>query len=441
MDNNNDNNQQQQSTTTSTSMIRGWLRADCERAQLEMVRDPSRFPQKLRGAIEINRRWDPERFCFVIYEILKGALLWVPSPPNADVDVDASDREWGGFDSRIDSEAEIEAAVRLFPQVLDETVLVNFPMRAALLCPYTIAFVPLLADLGQELSRNRTGKRGGLMNFALATFPQRGGPGQKPGTPFLELVSSDYRLAGWKDDKHGDKDGNSNSNSNSDSDPARTVEETVSKALARLIHSGLIDTSDVRLSVNKLLRYKWPCSKTTLRTLIECDPTTLTESYRDPWSSSLTKHLHSYNFFNWKGLDKRQELDIFEVLFEMGLEHYPEEMGHLFSSRDFRTTSITQDPHGPGYRDHYAGGNIEARGTPLDIACAVCGRDETMAMIERVLSKFVREMPHSVVSKMVRQATTSHWIGLDALYLLCRRDPVAISSPSGWIVRAIFASE
>jgi len=137
----------------------------------QIIDHASEYPRKLRVCILETSERTPQEFYTEVFAALKVMLLCVPQDPKKGINKDSgnsrsnSDEEtedipWGGLDSIIDTEDQVEVAIRSFPHVLTEKRTqsdVCSPNSHPIDCLTTsirsLSFIPLLARLGIELGR------------------------------------------------------------------------------------------------------------------------------------------------------------------------------------------------------------------------------------------------------------------------------------------------
>jgi len=130
----------------------------------------SEFPSKLRCFIQKGSKLPPEIFLRGIYEALKKLFLRLPHSCHMRIDL-PWDRDFShGLDAAVDTEEEVELAIRFFPELLKEqysqTSTESFlylarPIHMLLTFHRAVSFVPLFLRLGEEMGFDM-----GANNFA-----------------------------------------------------------------------------------------------------------------------------------------------------------------------------------------------------------------------------------------------------------------------------------
>jgi len=144
-----------------------WYKSTMDR----IIQHQVEFPIKIRRAIqeaEMESRSDAEAFCVSVYESLKSLFLCVPH----------AGAQWDGLDSDLDTEDQVEVAIRLLPPILGEKLqiwedvylTVYYPISLAASSLKTVSFVPQLAKLAIEFETEFHGDefRGGLWAHTMS---------------------------------------------------------------------------------------------------------------------------------------------------------------------------------------------------------------------------------------------------------------------------------
>ena len=193
-----------------------------EQKKLAVIERKQEFPRKLRSTIEeaIEKKLAPAGFLFRIEKKLLD-LLWENS---SDDRID----ETKGFNSDRDTEAEVEVAIRFFPDVLTTIRYNRYPIRAQLgsyrLNPNlkSVSFVPLLAKLAIEFDLFTEEERGGL---AVACYK-----GSNVFNVFFWLaIARDHDEDKVNDEKH-----------------VQLVDESFLAAMKQLRENGLFKKEDIQ---------------------------------------------------------------------------------------------------------------------------------------------------------------------------------------------------
>jgi hypothetical protein len=123
-----------------------------EKTMLLIIRHQSEFPVKIREAIHLAANAPertPEWFVVEVYNALKVMLLCKPEKENTkNENIERPLLLWNGLDSAVDTEEEVEVAIRVFPDVLKEYRDGSYPIFWLASCLKALPFIPLLAELG-----------------------------------------------------------------------------------------------------------------------------------------------------------------------------------------------------------------------------------------------------------------------------------------------------
>lgn len=226
-------------------------------------------------------------------------LIWANWNVRGDID------ESKGLNRDRDTEAQVETALRFFPRVLftkhEDHV---YPIWAQIAtredkCNIKAAFfVPLFAKLGIELGLFEKEKRGGLLSV-------------KHSAPInvLESLSTGQPNRAYRDVKH-----------------LRLADETYLDVLHRLRLVGLFRKEDIARYhlIHRNLAYGYGFFEQQFRYLMDWDPTSFMSCR---WGGCLPIHTATcaYYLYQSSGNEKK-----FRTIFDIGLRHFPKEMGGLF---------------------------------------------------------------------------------------------------------------
>jgi hypothetical protein len=357
---------------------------DSKQAMTLIVKHQSEFPEKIRTAICVavnTPESNPERFRVDVYNALKSLLLCEPeyvSTENENND-DAAVR-WDGLDSNVDTEEEVEVAIRVFPSVLKERgprIIAFYPIFWVTTCLEALPFVPLIVELGVELGEFEDEERGGLA--CLNGFGSR---------PLRELVAN----SAMQPMEHG----------HDYEDFDRQVDEAYLSVLVRLKEKGLMRREDVRDCVEYILDEKPSRTEKRFRFLIDWDPTVLKTGIQ-----------------GFPLLENSGGLKRFQTIFELGMSHYPEEIGFLFHTRVFlfhTTGSLFHTRGSSGYILPPWGPSC------VELVCDHLGKENVTKVVDEVISK--KTMGRSdAIQTLVFVAAANGNISLNGLYFFVRRDP------------------
>ena len=266
-----------------------------------------------------------------------------------------------------DTEEQIEVAIRFFPNVLSTRQSGRCPIVWQLLsCTGEFNFkgallIPVLAKLGIELGQFEAGKRGGLIyeegfRNALHIFAYNAGRKKE-------------------DDEH-----------------RQLVDESFLDIMKNLRGKGIFKKEDIRDHglMWKLCRYVVFTEKR-FRYLADWDPGSLMMR-NDRVSRSrgwLPIHYATTGPIS-KGIH------VLQTVFEVGMFHYPMEMGGLFHKNSSGETSF-------------------------QLACDKYGKKEVKKTIDGVLN--IQQNTDIDIAKALIYAATETVVGLDGIYFLLRREP------------------
>jgi len=317
---------------------------------------------------------------------------------------------WYGLDRDIDTEEEVEVAIRFFPEMLNEkfsrtsSLIGCYPIYMLLMCSKALSFIPLFAELGIELGRFKEKERGGLICFMKNVF--------------FHLICNVI----IRDDLGEESSGK--------------LDEVSSSVLMRLREKGLMKKEDIyQHDLTNLMLYREIYnSKKALRIdkrfrfLINWDPTILVEcgrknnllyhyvhrlcsgvddrGYRSASqmnSSARSDELLLSTTLNnteqaSQGGDPPSCLQRFKVIFELGMNHFPAELGFIFHRSTFKK------------------------------ACEKFGKQTVTQIINDEIFSAINNKKDNNNSQqsLVFAAATNQEISLDGVYTLLRRDPLAL---------------
>lgn len=345
------------------------------------------FPSKIQPVISAaaNGEQEPRLFLQTVYDAVRAFFFGEPHQQAT-----TSSTWWHGPDMTVDTEEQIEVAVRFFPKVLKEEYTDSlFPHRVNqippskrgchpiylfMTCSNAMVFVPLLAELGGELG--------------IFSKKQRGGLGCTFRGVFFQLANGTIR----RDEFGGEE-------------PQRKLDGVCTTIMVRLKDKGLIKAEDIyNYNLVNLLLYhgiQKPASviEQRLRFLIDWDPYILKDCLR---GTSLLGH-----FVYRLSADVRRQcpngqtpshvIRIFRLIVEASVMYFPLEFGFVFHGRNF------------------------------EWACKIIGTKATKIAIDEEISKTIHNK-RSSLQAIVFSAATNKDISLDGLYTLFRHDPMALLS-------------
>lgn len=252
-----------------------------------------------------------------------------------------SDTPWRGLDFEIDTQAEIEVAFRTFPHTLRTTLL-----RSLSTSLKSLPFVPFVAKLAVELLPFR-------MKDALVES-------------VLNYTNEEYE---------------------------DQLDEVTLSVMKLFREKKYIEMCQIYKYGLFLLRHKPSRVRKTLLYLINSDPEILLKGHRlnAPPRPIVVIYV---------AIDEDVSFEHIHMLFELGMIHYPENMGFFFE----RLFSIFRYS---AYRE----------------ASKNFGKERVNKMVQEVLSRTIGGDSKAIMSSIVAMQKRSNVEELDALYLLCRLNP------------------
>lgn len=345
------------------------------------------FPSKIQHIILTteNGEREPQQFLQIIYDAVRAFFFGEPHQQTS-----TPSTGWHGPDMTLDTEEQIEVAIRFFPEILNEEYTDNIfphrmnqippskrgchPIYLLMTCSNAIVFVPLLAELGDEIGKFSKKQRGGLGCSFRGVF--------------FQLVNGTIRQGEFGGEE-----------------PQRKLDRVSTAVMVRLKDKGLMKTEDVyKYNLVNLLLYQGihnPASviEQRLRFLIDCDRYILKDCVRgvtllDHFVYRLSSNIRS-QFPN--GQTPPHIVHIFRLIVEASIFYYPMEFGFVFHGRNFK------------------------------YACKNIGTKATKIAIDDEISNIICNQ-RSSLRAMVFSAAMNNDISLDGLYTLFRHDPMALLS-------------
>ncbi|OEU17866.1 hypothetical protein FRACYDRAFT_238294 [Fragilariopsis cylindrus CCMP1102] len=282
-------------------------------------------------------------------------------------DDDDDDDDYNGLDSGRDTEEEVEAIIRFFPEVLstaDEDFI--YPIQRLACNIKVISFIPLYVRLAIEFGSFPEEIRGGLFTVT-PTLNKYGN------SVFINLFTVAY------DRDHQELD----------------VNDKYLLVMIRLRQMGYLRLEDIQR--NRLLErlcYHRFFSENRCRFLVEWDPTTLIIPEDAKYSP-----LHHVTICG-------STIRGFQVIFEYGILYYPIKKGIslLFQKSKYGVTAGI---------------------TPFQMAYQKWGQDEVTKVIEDTLIRYSssnNRPPFNIAEALITAAIDEN-IHLDCIYFLVRREP------------------
>ena len=325
------------------------------------------FPGRLRTAIDeaTEENLSPAFFLSRIESTLADLLFenwWAghvddSKAPNCDRDTEA--------EAEAEVEVEVELAIRFFPNVLSmkrngyypiywqlKSCVGEYNLKAAL-------FVPLLAKLAIELNQCEEGERGGLICCGLN---------------MLKGFASICGFASPYDYK------------NYDEERRELLAETFLAVMKRLRENGIFKKEDIlEYNLMRILCSHSIFPEQRFRYLADWDPSCLMTTCNDGW-------LHIYRA-TWYCKDIRG----FRTVFELGIHHFPKEMGGLFH----------KDRHGR---------------TAYRLACDRFGNEEVKNILDNGFRKNHTNTSTWSILKSLVYASSDEAVHLDGVFELLQRE-------------------
>jgi len=275
-----------------------------------------------------------------------------------------------GLNSDRDTKDELETTIRLFPNVLSKHHKRNrrFDSNIAIAAqtescyrksnPKAAYFVPLLAKLGVELGHFEPEERGGLICYGHNVLQ--------------ELArSSNYKR-----------------------DP-RFADSVFLSVLKELRALGFFFKEDIRaMGLAQAMLYSAKPIFPEQRLL-----------YLAEWDSSLLMKPSTRHGFLPIHFSEAMDISTFEALLDLGLRHYPTELGGLFHKRNDILNKIVWGSD---------------RDTPFIRACDNYGKEAVEKVVDRCFIKHKMTVGQTASSLVF--AATKEIVDLDAVYYLLRRD-------------------
>lgn len=193
-------------------------------------------------------------------------------------------------------------------------------------------------------------------------------------------------------------------------------DETSLCVLIHLNQEGLLMKTVVHDCVENALHEKPSPLDETFRFLVDFHPEVLKE--RPLFHTFL---LHCYTNAD----DPDAYWGRFLTLFEVGLSHYPEDLGFLFHKDYRRSSSILPDCS-----------------SPFEMACVVFGKERVVKAAEDIITKSTQVTSNAdALLRLVVAVTINEKITFDALYFLIRREPTSTFCSSPFSIKKLGREE
>ena len=306
-----------------------------------------------------------------------------------------NDYDYYGLDDSRDTEAEVETAIRFFPEALSRKKMARtdddglwfpgyYPIHYLasiqndvdllfVICNVkAVSFIPLIARLALELGLFEEEERGGLL--------LKGNGGSNV---LRNLMLSDNRL--YTREHH------------------ESVDDKYLRILVQLRKMGLLKKEDIQRyeMLHKLCDQFFYFAEKRFRFLVEWDPSALL--YPNVAMRSIPLHCAAYNY----------SLRGFQLVYEYGIRYYPKNKGInlLFKKKE-------DDEDDEDDKDD------EDNQTPFQAACKKFGCVQVMKVIEDTLIHYTSSdnTPINFVEALLIAAIDDN-IHLDCVYFILRRHP------------------
>lgn len=385
-------------TTIHQSYMRRELYRWPENPELSLqllIKRQSEFPVKIREFIREaqNELLAGEPASCAMMKIQKANLYFFLSRRIRESTETEESTRWYGPDIEVDTHDQIEVAIRFFPHLLHtyrqrDNEWATTAIQAATTSLNSLPFVPLIAELGDEYNFFDEKQRGGIWDSFFNSNPKL------KETALYQIVTNKIILE--KQEIHSDEF-------------YRQIDDVSLSVLVRLKERGFLKKQDICDCVDLLVNEAPSRTEKRLRFFIDWDPTILQTKSEERATTFYNVYCNSLlEYCVWQchmhGAVEGM-LERFQTLLELGLLHYPEEIGFLF------------------HRD-----NLFPRPKPaFRKACRIFGRDKVVRVVNESISKYIRGQ-RDTFHKLVFIAATKDEILLDGLYLLVRRDPATLMS-------------
>eukprot|EP00537_Pseudo-nitzschia_pungens_P011927 CAMPEP_0172385486 /NCGR_PEP_ID=MMETSP1061-20121228/3159_1 /TAXON_ID=37318 /ORGANISM="Pseudo-nitzschia pungens, Strain cf. pungens" /LENGTH=455 /DNA_ID=CAMNT_0013114539 /DNA_START=68 /DNA_END=1435 /DNA_ORIENTATION=+ len=288
-----------------------------------IVKHKDEFPNRLRSTIEAARGLSSTSSLSSSQKFLSFIRLdlekWVFASNGTE-----------GLNDTIDTEEQVELALRCFPEVLTSRRLGLYPIFWLARSIHSVSFIPLFAQLGEELALFQDFERGGLVfggNY-LTVFSQ------------LAAGTTDARLQHHRYYRYEPTaNANANATDDKDKDDHFLVDERFLSVLKRLRESKLMKRKDIQTNdLLGTLHQQVVFPELRFRYLVDWDPrNTLLKSNGTALSWDLVSKciLDSEALSRCAHRESRDTAGI-EMLFELAVTYFPLETGFLFHQYDVK---------------------------------------------------------------------------------------------------------
>ena len=372
-----------------------------------LFKHQSEFPARIREAIQDVKHRSNEQdsigLILFIFAEVRSFLLCEPLEETAQ-EVETTTSKWRGPDTEIDTNDEIELVIRFFPKVLRETRPIDeiwewdfYPIFWITTCLKSLPFVPLIAELGSEYEMFEDKEQGGLLNIYQI----------RKGSPLLQMITNRFILA--HEPVHSQEF-------------YRQVDDISHSILVDLKEKGFVRKKDVWDCIKNLLNEPPSLTNKRLQFFLDWDPSILL--IKDNFSVELFQRRFGTSLLDefLKQCGRRHTthimLERFRTIFELGLKHYPKQLGFLF--HDDLTTVLK--PSCRMFGDH----NEITVENSYRQACDIFGEEHVDRAVKESLLEYARGHEGDSIPRMIHTAATNQQIIVDGLFILGRRDPTAL---------------
>lgn len=368
----------------------GW--GTTNRSMFEVISMKSAFPVKIREAIRVegNLTCDPKEFFKKVEDAIASLLFFYPRhlrPRTREEkwvwlarvlqfgfvdEIQNNDEvQWDGLDCDIDTEEELEVALRMFPAVLKNINRAWVPHSLK-----ALPFVPLVTNLNFEYSKTWQLQRGLIPPSNI---------------PLYEITYACARrnFLPRVDNEEFNKE----------------VDEVSHLILSRLYESFATNKDERGLYLS--------CC---IREVFHVEPARSEKTFRLllGWYPDILKRERLMDFYLWESLRKGNRWMRFQTLFDAGMRNYAKNLGFLF--------------HFKAKKAGLVAGEIlfisEPERNSFERACREFGSERVTKYVEKVVSKTTRGGANAHRALLLSVACNPH-IDLDGVYFLLRLDPMA----------------
>ena len=360
-----------------------------EQKKLAILSRKTELPQKLRTVIDEAKNYEPAFFLRTIESNLLDLLF-----ENAGVYMLNVEKGLNS-DHHRDTFKEIETAIRFFPNVLVRRQFGRFcisfqAMTMRQQCNLkAVSFIPLLAELGIEYGLFTEEQRGGLID----------GPGRGRNVLY-QLVKNNERTTKKKDDDDDD---------DNEEDEHQLVDESFLVVMKQLRKMNLFRKEDIqRYNLCEGLCCQDVFPELRFRYVVDWDPNCLMINDHRSGSSSFPMHYATYSIKEIRG---------FRIVFEVGIQHFPIQIGFLFHKNEI------------GH-------------TPFRLACDQYGEEKVINILDDGLDNLmIRDHTNNNdqhnnsirLLKSLINGAADEMVDLDCVYILLRREPAVCSSQTTFV--------